>query len=121
MAGEIIKLDGNGINRRFIFLYQISPRKTYTVQGGSTNDIVPTPQPEAGSLQSDVLTTQQKNDLDTGDLGYEIVTIRINSTDLADDLVLIPLLQAEYAAKKAAFLASIDLKFARTGDKFDEV
>ena len=119
MADEIRKLDGNGVNRNFLFLYPIDPPKTYTVQGGSTNTIVPTPAPTEG-LISDVLTTPEKNALDSGDSGYESISMRLNDADLANDAVLIPQLQAEYALKKAAFLAMIDSQYNRTGDKFDE-
>lgn len=121
MANEIIKLNGNGLNRTFLFLYPITAPITYTGQGSSVKTVVPTPATNLSALAADMLSTPQKNDLDSGAMGFEVVSLRLNDTDLANDSVLIPALQSEYAIKKANFIAMIERTYDRSGDVFNGV
>lgn len=121
MANEIIKLGGNGINREFLFLYPVAPPITYTGQGSQTKTVSPTPSSGLSVLASDMLTVAQKNDLESGDLGFEVVTLRLNDADMANDGVLIPALQSEYTVKKTNFLSMISRTYSRAGENFNGV
>jgi hypothetical protein len=114
MANEITVLDGDANKEyRLLFLFPI----TSPAQVAGSNVVV-TPSAELPPFAGQILTTQEKADLDGGSLAFEVLTFR-KSSDLSSP-ELAAMARAKYATRKSAYLAEYAVRFAHLGVRISE-